>query len=1371
MRILSAHIDGFGVLAEQDVPALPAGLSIFLGLNEAGKSTCLDFFRAMLAGYPDPRSREAKERPLAPLHGGTGGGSLLLATDIAGTVHLTRRPGSGGGPLALTDASGKPLESAVGERLLGGVTRELYRNVYGFSLSELQTFDSLDAEGVRNALYGASFGLGVRPPGEALKTLDKKLEDLFKTGGSKPVINALLAELKDVRTRMRNHESDAATYERLATRLESLEIELAAVREQRVTAESQRHRIERRMAAWKLWTELVSVEGQLARLSPVVERFPDNGIARFDQLTELRQEREATLATAKARLNRHDEELAAQHFNIALADSAPQLESLAERKASFSNALSTLPSSKADLAHTEASLAGKLASLGPDWSLDRARSLDRSLFTREEMERHAEALRTAAADTERLSADRSRCMHERDDAARDEAVARATLSAFGSDMVTGMSAENMVSLSSRLDRAENALEELPAVRAALDAARQAHAEAATRLHPVGEASEETLASLPMKLLARREAILGAHRQAEAASRAHTESGYVLQQERERHGEAAEALALLDGRLVAQAFPTRGHVDAHASGLRRLMRDVQELRLARAALQSAEERLTAERSAAPQPRGNAALSATGFGVGLCALLPLLALVPQVAAHPAVTGLLASLGLSANAAGQNMFVALCAVIALAGVTLGLALRRRPAPDAAAHAERIGKLEEHRAQCHEEQAQLETSVSAMIAEGLAPGSDDAALEQAATQLERLREQCIEGTRLAAERMTASEQCRKLRDRLDRANERHTQAAAAHDAAVLRLDGLLKECGADMNGEISIVPSLLERAEAVRALATRVEGAAHAVQVLEQRMLALANLACELPFLAESCSAAFNAAGISAHVATLSPQLLAASPALLVECCRSTLLAMQQAERTRQERKRAEDALATAAARLGRTQEALAAAEAAVTAQEETTQTTRQAWGAWLKAHDFSASLTPATARDALGIVEECITLADTMSRIRADIRQEEHERDALVIPLAELCARLGMVPVGVQPAELPDTWGNSPHLLPGADWLATLDQLLAGARAACATRSHHARLTAERGALVDQYEAALRVLDATNAEIMRLLNEGDAADGEMFRHRGAAWAERRALLQRQGDLLDKLTVAAGDDSLEALRADLAASDYDGLEMQATSLRNELSRLAETETAHVDSAATLRAELGTLSTADTLAALRRQEAALLEEMRARALEWSRYALARHFLQTAKHRFEAERQPQVIREASTIFGHITGGAWDGIASSLEDNHLRVLPHHGEPISPDVLSRGTQEQLYLALRLAYIRSHAAHAEPLPVIMDDILVNFDPTRAERTAKALAGLAAGDAHTPGHQILFFTCHPHAAEMLARVVPDAGMFHVERGRVRAA
>ncbi len=75
-----------------------------------------------------------------------------------------------------------------------------------------------------------------------------------------------------------------------------------------------------------------------------------------------------------------------------------------------------------------------------------------------------------------------------------------------------------------------------------------------------------------------------------------------------------------------------------------------------------------------------------------------------------------------------------------------------------------------------------------------------------------------------------------------------------------------------------------------------------------------------------------------------------------------------------------------------------------------------------------------------------------------------------------------------------------------------------------------------------------------------------------------------------------------------------------------------------------------------------------------------------------------------------------------------------------------ILSRGTKEQLYFALRLGYASNYTIDKttlEPngkmaLPLIIDDSFVNFD---TERTKKALYCLAD---FAKTNQILFFTCH---------------------------
>src|SRR5208283_4624832 len=75
----------------------------------------------------------------------------------------------------------------------------------------------------------------------------------------------------------------------------------------------------------------------------------------------------------------------------------------------------------------------------------------------------------------------------------------------------------------------------------------------------------------------------------------------------------------------------------------------------------------------------------------------------------------------------------------------------------------------------------------------------------------------------------------------------------------------------------------------------------------------------------------------------------------------------------------------------------------------------------------------------------------------------------------------------------------------------------------------------------------------------------------------------------------------------------------------------------------------------------------------------------------------------------------------------------------------EVLSRGAREQLFLSLRLALAAYFARHGAPLPLILDDVLVNFDIERAKAAAQVLRDFAA-----QGHQMLVFTCHEHIAKL---------------------
>ena len=87
------------------------------------------------------------------------------------------------------------------------------------------------------------------------------------------------------------------------------------------------------------------------------------------------------------------------------------------------------------------------------------------------------------------------------------------------------------------------------------------------------------------------------------------------------------------------------------------------------------------------------------------------------------------------------------------------------------------------------------------------------------------------------------------------------------------------------------------------------------------------------------------------------------------------------------------------------------------------------------------------------------------------------------------------------------------------------------------------------------------------------------------------------------------------------------------------------------------------------------------------------------------------------------------------------------------------LSEGTRDQVYLALRLAFLEDYASRAEPAPFIGDDLFVSFDD---ERTGHGLAVLAEASARL---QPILFTHHRAVVE-IARARLGAGVDVIELG-----
>lgn len=218
------------------------------------------------------------------------------------------------------------------------------------------------------------------------------------------------------------------------------------------------------------------------------------------------------------------------------------------------------------------------------------------------------------------------------------------------------------------------------------------------------------------------------------------------------------------------------------------------------------------------------------------------------------------------------------------------------------------------------------------------------------------------------------------------------------------------------------------------------------------------------------------------------------------------------------------------------------------------------------------------------------------------------------------------------------------------------------------------------------------------------------------------------------------------EALRAGLEA------------LTAQLAQLDLDKSALAESRGRCRAQLEDWEQDRRVAGLRAEE----ERLRARASDLAeKYALDRlalGLLTQAQRRFEEQQQPRILKLASRDFQELTSGRYVRVyAKASEPGALRVNAADGGDWAAEHLSRGTREQLYLAFRLAVIEDFGESRLPLPIVLDDVLVNFDRQRARNAVKVLARLSLR------HQVVAFTCHEEVRDLFT----DQGAHLIEVAR----
>ncbi|MCH8815187.1 MAG: AAA family ATPase [Chloroflexi bacterium] len=415
MRIDRIDIDGYGIFHEFALDDLSPALTVVLGQNEAGKTTLLSFIRTILFGFLDKRSANNLYEPLA---GGNHGGRLGLVNRQDERFILERFAGAKGGPITLTLPDGSAGGQSDLDVLLGHTSRDLFRNVFAFSLTELQDFESLSGDDVRARIYGAGIGAGRL----GLPEIEKKIEDdrgkLYKGGGSKQTIAGLIRKSDEVGKRLREIGDQVEEHDRLRSELETLDLEIDANREERQEAYADRDHTANLLRAWDDWTDLRSAQEQMNEL-PSVSDFPPDGISRLDGILQRRNGLRDRIDEIKGEITIAERELQKIDVDRDILAQSAEIEGLSRGLDKYESSKKDLPKRESELKLALVDLQGGLKDLGPGWTEERVGTFDTSVPARETVRSHGEALRATAERLRDAKRDADRAKDDRENASID----------------------------------------------------------------------------------------------------------------------------------------------------------------------------------------------------------------------------------------------------------------------------------------------------------------------------------------------------------------------------------------------------------------------------------------------------------------------------------------------------------------------------------------------------------------------------------------------------------------------------------------------------------------------------------------------------------------------------------------------------------------------------------------------------------------------------------------------------------------------------------------------------------------------------------------------------------------------------------------
>jgi uncharacterized protein YhaN len=226
----------------------------------------------------------------------------------------------------------------------------------------------------------------------------------------------------------------------------------------------------------------------------------------------------------------------------------------------------------------------------------------------------------------------------------------------------------------------------------------------------------------------------------------------------------------------------------------------------------------------------------------------------------------------------------------------------------------------------------------------------------------------------------------------------------------------------------------------------------------------------------------------------------------------------------------------------------------------------------------------------------------------------------------------------------------------------------------------------------------------------------------------------------------VQSGDGtSIAELEVEAGNTDRDTMDVRLGEIGRLLAEIETQLTAAHDARAAAQAQVGLLS-GPSLASEKAEEIqGTLAKLRDDVVRYARLRVASTLLARRIDDYRRRNQAPLLLRAGAHFRTMTLGTFERLDADMDDDRpiLAGIRSDGSRVPANGMSEGTRDQLFLALRLAAVEASCATGEPLPFIVDDVLVQFDDVRSAAGLQVLANV--GEIT----QIVLFTHHRHVRE----------------------